>query len=178
MWIVNVETKHLMKYNSEDDYFFYGDLYNIITGDVLAVGTKMHKTDTCVNCDLVVHTDDVPFSCEGLPIIKHEYVPYNILPEITGYEEAFEMDDIMDDCVLPKITGHEEAVEMDDVTTKNNYLDIILDVTKNKSGKEKLFCEMILYQIVKYAEDKDYTRLNIITKYLEELENEVSKKEI
>lgn len=76
---------------------------------------------------------------------------------------------------------------MEDVTTKNNkqyttldieYWDIINDITKDKRGFEKLYCDMVLYQVLSYAIDKDKTRLNKIEKYLMELINEVSTKEV
>ena len=57
-------------------------------------------------------------------------------------------------------------------------LDLILDVTKDRLGFEKLYCEMVLYQTLSYATDKDKTRLDKIEKYLMELIDEVSKKEI
>lgn len=56
--------------------------------------------------------------------------------------------------------------------------DIINDITKDKRGFEKLYCDMVLYQVLSYATDKDKTRLNKIEKYLMELINEVSTKEI
>lgn len=56
--------------------------------------------------------------------------------------------------------------------------DLIFDVTKDRKGLEKLYCDMVLYQVLSYAKDKDKTRLNKIEKYLKELIDEVSTQEI
>ena len=56
--------------------------------------------------------------------------------------------------------------------------DLIFDVTKDRKGLEKLYCDMVLYQVLSYAKDKDKTRLNKIEKYLKELIDEVQTKEI
>nr|DAH45206.1 MAG TPA: hypothetical protein [Caudoviricetes sp.] len=63
-------------------------------------------------------------------------------------------------------------------TPKIDIWSLIFDVTKDKQGFEKLYCEMVLYQTIMYSIDMDTTRLKNIEKYLGELIDEVSKKEI
>lgn len=67
--------------------------------------------------------------------------------------------------------------ENNEVTTHDIW-SLIHDVTSDKTGLEKLYCEMVLYNTIMYSFDTDKTRLNKIEKYLEELINEVHKKEI
>ena len=63
------------------------------------------------------------------------------------------------------------------VPTKDIW-ELIWDVTKDKQGLEKLYCEMVLYQTIMYSIDTNKSRLNKIEKYLGDLIDEVSKKEI
>lgn len=67
---------------------------------------------------------------------------------------------------------------IDDEDVKTDTWDLIFDITKDKKGFEKLYCEFVLYHVLKYCEDKDVDRLKKIEKVLEELYDEVKKTEI
>lgn len=136
---------------------------------------------------VVLHNDVIELLPQGTQVTKHfkygttDTILYNfydsekgLIKDITGSSFDTGSDDL-------------EFEFVDDVSTKNNKQyttldiepwDIINDITKDKRGFEKLYCDMVLYQVLSYATDKDKTRLNKIEKYLMELINEVSTKEI
>lgn len=139
-----------------------------------------------------LHNDNVILLPKGTKVIKHfkkydDSITYRRYDAETGVIHGdvgcFTVWDLNGTCDL-------EFEFMEDVTTKNNkqyttldiepweIMDLIYDVTKDKKGFEKLYCDMVLYQTLSYTKDKDKTRLNKIGKYLEELINEVSTKEI
>lgn len=128
-----------------------------------------------------LHNDNVILLPRGTKVIKHfknktETTLYRSYDSTTGIIHgdggALTAWDLNGVCDL-------EFEFMEDVTTLDiEPWDIINDITKDKRGFEKLYCDMVLYQVISYATDKDKTRLNKIEKYLMELINEVSTKEI
>lgn len=136
-----------------------------------------------------LHNDNVILLPRGTKVIKHfknktETTLYRHYDSTTGIIHgdggALTAWDLNGTCNL-------EFEFMEDVTTKNNKQyttldieswDLINDITKDKRGFEKLYCDMVLYQVLSYVTDKDKTRLNKIEKYLKELIDEVSTKEI
>lgn len=128
-----------------------------------------------------LHNDNVILLPRGTKVIKHfknktETTLYRSYDSITGIIHgdggALTAWDLNGTCNL-------EFEFMEDVTTRDiEPWDIINDITKNKRGFEKIYCDMVLYQVISYTIDKDKTRLNKIEKYLKELINEVSTKEI
>lgn len=137
---------------------------------------------TAQGCKLfTLHNDNVILLPRGTKVIKHsgnktETTLYRSYDSTTGIIHgdggALTAWDLNGVCDL-------EFEFMEDVTTLDiEPWDIINDITKDKRGFEKLYCDMVLYQVISYATDKDKTRLNKIEKYLMELINEVSTKEI
>lgn len=128
-----------------------------------------------------LHNDNVILLPRGTKVIKHfknktETTLYRSYDSTTGIIHgdggALTAWDSNGTCDL-------EFEFMEDVTTLAiEPWDIINDITKDKRGFEKLYCDMVLYQVLSYATDKDETRLNKIEKYLMELINEVSTKEV
>lgn len=121
----------------------------------LPVGTKVIKRYKCANDT----------------VLTYKY--YNSQSgEIVGEEGAVKAWNLDGSITL-------EFEFIDNVTTLDiEPWDIINDITKDKRGFEKLYCDMVLYQVLSYAVDKDKTRLNKIEKYLMELIDEVSTKEV
>lgn len=140
---------------------------------------------------VVLHNDVIELLPQGTRVIKHfkngvtDELLYNFYDSKTG--------------LIKDITGNNfmawrldgacdlEFEFIDDVSTMNNKQyttldiepwDLINDITKDKRGFEKLYCDMILYQVLAYSNDKDKTRLNKMEKYLMELIDEVSTQEI
>lgn len=128
-----------------------------------------------------LHNDNVILLPRGTKVIKHfknktETTLYRRYDSTTGIIHgdggALTAWDLNGVCDL-------EFEFMEDVTTLDiEPWDIINDITKDKRGFEKLYCDMVLYQVLSYAIDKDKTRLNKIEKYLKELIDEVSTKEV
>lgn len=128
-----------------------------------------------------LHNDNVILLPRGTKVIKHfknktETTLYRRYDSTTGIIHgdggALTAWDLNGACDL-------EFEFMEDVTTLDiEPWDIINDITKDKRGFEKLYCDMVLYQVLSYAIDKDKTRLNKIEKYLKELIDEVSTKEV
>lgn len=128
-----------------------------------------------------LHNDNVILLPRGTKVIKHfenktETTLYRRYDSTTGIIHgdggALTAWDLNGTCDL-------EFEFMEDVTTLDiEPWDIINDITKDKRGFEKLYCDMVLYQVLSYAIDKDKTRLNKIEKYLKELIDEVSTKEV
>lgn len=149
-----------------------------------------NKYPTAQGCKtFTLHNDNVILLPRGTKVIKHfknktETTLYRRYDSITGIIHgdggALTAWNLNGTCDL-------EFEFMEDVTTKNNKQyttldiepwDLINDITKDKRGFEKLYCDMVLYQVLSYATDKEKTRLNKIEKYLTELIYEVSTKEI
>lgn len=128
-----------------------------------------------------LHNDNVILLPRGTKVIKHfenktETTLYRSYDSTTGIIHgdggALTAWDLNGTCDF-------EFEFMEDVTTLDiEPWDLIFDVTKDKKGFEKLCTEMILYQTIMYAMDKNKTRLNKIEKYLRELIDEVSTQEI
>lgn len=148
----------------------------------VTIAVLWNEYPTAQGCKtFTLHNDNVILLPRGTKVIKHfknktETTLYRSYDSTTGIIHgdggALTAWDLNGVCDL-------EFEFMEDVTTLDiEPWDIISDITKDKRGFEKLYCDMVLYQVISYATDKDKTRLNKIEKYLMELINEVSTKEI
>lgn len=155
---------------------------------IIVLWNKVPEYQGCKT--VVLHKDYIEPLPVGTKVIKHykgandtvlTYKYYNSQSgEIVGEEGAIKVWNVDGTITL-------EFEFNDNVSTKNNKQytclgiepwDLINDITKDKRGFEKLYCDMVLYQVLSYATDKEKTRLNKIEKYLTELIYEVSTKEI
>lgn len=155
---------------------------------IIVLWNKVPEYQGCKT--VVLHMDYIERLPVGTKVIKrYKYANDTVLTykyynsessEIVGKEGAVKVWNVDGTITL-------EFEFIDDVSTKNNKQytcldiepwDLIFDVTKDKKGFEKLYTEMILYQTIEYAMDKNKTRLNKIEKYLLELIDEVSTQEI
>ena len=150
------------------------------------INVLWNKTPEYQGCkQVVLHKEVIELLPQGTRVIKHfkngitDELLYNFYDSKTGLIKDITGQNFMADDL--------EFEFIDDVSTKNNKQyttidiepwDLINDITKDKRGFEKLYCDMILYQVLSYAKDKDKTRLNKIEKYLMELIDEVSTQEI
>lgn len=108
--------------------------------------------------------------CENGKYLECEYESYNHKNGIIYGKNSHNL----------SILGCEEYefIFKDDEDVTTDVWDLIFDITKDKKGFEKLYCELVLYHVLKYCEDKDVNRLKKIEKALEELYDEVKKTEI
>lgn len=154
----------------------------VLTMQNVTIAVLWNEPPTAQGCKtFTLHNDNVILLPRGTKVIKHfknktETTLYRRYDSTTGIIHgdggALTVWDLNDTCDL-------EFEFTEDVTTLDiEPWDIINDITKDKRGFEKLYCDMVLYQVLSYATDKDKTRLNKIEKYLMELINEVSTKEV
>ena len=161
-----------------------------VVGVVVDFSIKLHCTTIAVlwnepptsqGCKtFTLRNDNVILLPRGTKVIKHfknydDSITYRRYDAETGVIHGdvgcFTVLDLDGTCNL-------EFIFKDDDVTTTDIFDLISDVTKDRKGFEKLYCDMVLYQTLSYATDKDETRLTKIEKYLKELINEVSTKEI
>lgn len=142
---------------------------------IAVLWNKPPKAQGCKT--FALHNDNVILLPRGTKVTKHfkhgttDTISYDYYDSVTGIihgdSDCFTAVDLDGTCRL-------EFEFMGDI----ELFDLILDVTKDRKGLEKLYCDMVLYQVLSYAKDKDKTRLNKIEKYLKELIDEVSTQEI